>query len=234
MAKKEERKRGYGAVLFIILLLITIAFLVWLLLRPKSDATRTPTGNIDIYNININCVCGPEKKDDDDCDDEIVSYSGTVNGRRGTNIRDHGVVYVDDKNGWYDYQKSIHIFESPAFEYTETIAPGVSNSYDFQVHNTTLTAIKYNVQFEEDSEYAINMRYRLKLNNNYVVGNDSTWVTAAELESGLTYLPGDATDTFTLDWEWPYEGGTDEADTLAGEEMMSKYSLGVKIGFEEA
>ena len=22
-------------------------------------------------NININCVCGPEKKDDDDCDDEI-------------------------------------------------------------------------------------------------------------------------------------------------------------------
>lgn len=238
MAKREERERGYKAALFIILLLITIGFLVWLLLRPKTDASKTPTGNIDIFNININCVCGPDKKDDGDCDEdpgEIVSYSGTVNGRYGSSIRDHGTVYVDDVNGWYDYQRNIHIFENPAFEYTNVIAPGVSNSYDFQVHNTTMTAIVYKVEFEENSEYAINMRYRLKRRaGEYIVGDDETWVTASELASGLAYLSGESTDEYTLDWEWPYEGGTDEADTLAGEEMVSEYSLGIKIGFEEA
>jgi hypothetical protein len=94
--------------------------------------------------------------------------------------------------------------------------------------------VRYNIVFAEDSEYAINLKYRLKEGGSYVVGSDSEWVSASELSSALTYLAGNSTDSYTLDWEWPYEGGVDAADTEAGEKMTSEYSLGIKINFEEA
>lgn len=239
MAEQAEEKRGYKAALVIILLLLTIALLMWLLLRPQPSAKRIPTGNVDIFNIDVSCSCGPAKKDDkeddeDDCDSAIISYSGIINNHKNTTVRDEGIVYVDDDNGWYIYQRDLKIFENAAFQYTSKIAPGVSNSYDFRVHNTTLKAINYSVNFEETSEYAVNLRYRLKREGNYVVGDDDTWVSAGELVSAMKYLSSNSTDNYTLDWEWPYEGGTDVADTEAGEEMTSEYSLGIKITFEEA
>ncbi len=241
MKEEEKQKHNYGAALFIILLLITIGFLVWLLLRPQSGAKRIPTGNVDVFNININCTCGPGKKDDDEdddrdeeCDDSIISYWGNINNKKKTTIEDDGEVYVDDNNGRYEYRRELHIFENAAFQYTNKIAPGVSNSYDFQVHNTASRAIRYIIAFDENTEYPINLRYRLKLDDSYVVGDDDTWVSASELSSAMTYLMGNRTDGYTLDWEWPYEDGVDATDTEAGEKMTSEYSLGIKINFEEA
>jgi hypothetical protein len=48
----------------------------------------------------------------------------------------------------------------------------------------------------------------------------------------MKYLLDDEVDSYTLDWKWPYEGGTDAADTKAGEKATD-YRLGVKISFEE-
>ena len=78
------------------------------------------------------------------------------------------------------------------------------------------------------------MLYRLRRNGSYIIGDNDTWVRASELESALWNLSGNGTDNYTLDWEWPYEGGTDVADTEAGEKMASEYSLGIKITFGEA
>ena len=145
-----------------------------------------------------------------------------------------GIVYVDDKEGRYVYLKKLKIFENAAFEYTNKIAPGVSNSYNFKVHNETDNAIKYNIEFKESSEYDINMLYRLKRGSTYVVGDDDTWVSANELKTALKNLSSDGVDSYTLDWEWPYEGSVDAADTEAGEKMTSDYRLDIKINFEEA
>ena len=174
----------------------------------------------------MKCTPGPEG---------YKGYSGsTINGQTDTNVDDDGIVYVDDKNGWYVYQKNLQIFQNAAFEYTNKIAPGVSNSYDFKVHNETKKSIRYNVQFEEESEYPVNMLYRLKRGGSYVVGDESTWVSANDLTvSALKILASDGIDTYTLDWKWPYEGGKDAADTTAGQNMTSEYSLGIKINFEE-
>ena len=102
------------------------------------------------------------------------------------------------------------------------------------MHNETKKSIRYNVQFEEESEYPVNMLYRLKRGGSYVVGDESTWVSANDLTvSALKILASDGIDTYTLDWKWPYEGGKDAADTTAGQNMTSEYSLGIKINFEE-
>ena len=242
--EKEERKHKSGIlVAIIILLLFAIGVLLWLLLRPQPEPTKVRTGNVDVFDIDISCIC--RGKDGEECDDDDETetpgpdshksyYGNKINGRTDTTVDDDGIVYVDDDNGWYVYQNKLHIFENAAFEYANKIAPGVSNSYDFRVHNETKRTVKYTIVFEETTEYPINLRYRLKRGSTYVVGDENTWVSASALESALKYLPSDGVDSYTLDWEWPYEGGVDVADTEAGEKMTSEYNLGIKINFEEA
>lgn len=256
--KKEERK-GSNKILYVIvvLLLAAIAILLWLLFRPQPEPAKIPTGNVDVFDIRIGCLCGRKDNDDNkggDGDDDAGcngdadgfypnvspgknSQKGNsekmINGDTDTDVDRAGIVYVDDKNGWYVYQKSLEIFNNAAFEYTNKIAPGVSNSYDFKVHNETSNKIQYNIEFSEESEYAVNMKYRLKRAGAYVVGSETEWVSAGQLSTSMKQLAIDGVDAYTLDWMWPYEDGKDGQDTKAGENMESEYHLGIKVNFEE-
>ena len=242
MERQKRRNNNRILLAAVILLLITVGVLLWLLLKPS----KIPTGHVDVFDIRIGIICrnwnGSSCYDDEDDFIPHVtpgrrkadnSEEKKINGDTDTDVEREGIVYVDDKNGRYTYQKTLKIFENAAFEYTNKIAPGVSNSYDFKVHNETENTIRYNIEFAEDSEYAINMRYRLKRAGNYIVGNDSTWVSASELASAFKELAMDGVDSYTLDWEWPYESGRDALDTEIGEKMASEYSLEIKINFEE-
>ena len=246
MERKERRGSNRFLIVAVILLSVTVGVLLWLLLKPTPEPEQVPTGNVDEFDIRIGVLCRNE--DGSSCFDDVDDFvpdvtpgkrSGSksdekkINGEIETDIEKLGIVYVDDKNGQYVYQKSLSIFENPAFQYTNKIAPGVSNSYAFRVHNETDNAIRYSIEFEEDSEYAIDMRYRLKRGDGYVIGSDTEWVSASELISEMKELSIDAVDAYTLDWEWPYEGGHDALDTEIGEKMLSEYSLTIKINFEE-
>lgn len=247
MAEQAERKKNKLLVAVLFLLFAVVGVLLWLLLRPQPEPTKVPTGNVDVFHIKVACLCGGgEEGGDEECnpdDGQAVTpgaegykdyRGGTINNKTDTKVDEEGVVYVDDKNGWYVYQKDLRIFQNAAFEYANKIAPGVSNSYDFKVHNETKNAVRYNIGFEEDSEYAVNMKYRLKRGGSYVVGDADTWVTADELSlAAMKLLTSDGVDNYTLDWWWPYEDGKDVADTEAGEKMTTDYTLGIKINFEE-
>ena len=256
--KKEERK-GSNKILcvIVVLLLAAIAILLWLLFGPQPEPAKIPTGNVDVFDIRIGCLCGRKDNDDNkggDGDDDAgcngdadgfypnvspgknsqkENSEKTINGDTDTDVDRAGVVYVDDKNGWYVYQKSLEIFNNAAFEYTNKIAPGVSNSYDFKVHNETSNKIQYNIEFSEESEYVVNMKYRLKRAGAYVVGSETEWVSAEQLSTSMKQLAIDGVDAYTLDWMWPYEDGKDSQDTKAGENMRSEYHLGIKVNFEE-
>lgn len=243
--KQDAREENKLLAVAIFLLLILVGVLLWLFLR-GSKPERIPTGHIDEFDIRIGVICrnsdGSSCYDDEDgfipdlTPGERQSKGGEerkINGETDTDVERSGIVYVDDRNGKYVYQKSLKIFENAAFEYTNKIAPGVSNSYDFRVHNETSNAIRYNIEFSEDAEYAINMRYRLKREGDYIIGSDSNWVSAGELVSALNVLAIDKVDSYTLDWEWPYESNSDALDTEIGEKMASDYRLGIKIYFEE-
>jgi len=249
MEEQQERKSNRGLIVAVILLLITVGVLLWLLLKPQPEPAKIPTGNVDVFGIRIGYICkNPSNPDCEEDEDDFIPHIAPhrkgatknsekkINGNdeEGTKVEREGIVYVDDKEGRYVYLKKLKIFENAAFEYTNKIAPGVSNSYNFKVHNETDNAIMYNIEFEEGSEYDINMLYRLKRGSTYVVGDDDTWVSANELKTALKNLSSDGIDSYTLDWEWPYEGGVDAADTEAGEKMASDYRLDIKINFEEA
>lgn len=254
----EERKKTNKVLApIVVILLVAIAILLWLLLKPMPEPDKIETGNVDVFDIRIGCLCkgedgeecddGDGKKDEDGFVPGVTpgasgssSYSeGKINGKTNdgadsdTDVDEDGIIYVDDKNGRYAYQKNLKIFENAAFQYTSKIAPGVSNSYNFKVHNATENTVRYNIEFAEKSEYSINMLYRLKREGGYIVGSDTEWVKAEDLVSALKLLSNDEVDSYTLDWKWPYDGGTDADDTKAGEEMTSEYKLGIKINFEE-
>ena len=243
--EEKERKSNRFLITAVILLLITVGVLLWLLLRPLPKPDRTPTGRVEVFDIRIGVIC---RRDGEGCisdEDGFIPYitpgrrrasngdERKINGETDTDVEREGIVYADDKDGRYTYEKRVKIFENAAFEYTNKIAPGVSNSYDFKVHNETDNTIRYNIEFTEDSEYAVNMLYRLRRGDDYVVGSDSEWVDASKLSSAFKELVTDGVDSYTLDWEWPYESGRDALDTEIGENMVSEYTLKININFEE-
>ena len=124
----------------------------------------------------------------------------------------------------------MNIFNNAAFQYTNKIAPGVSNTYHFVVHNSSNMNLKYYIEMYEDSEYKVNLKYRLKRKNSYVIGDDQTWVTAQELKTAFENIADSSSDSYSLDWKWFDDDNL--SDTIAGENMKSLYKLNVRFYFE--
>lgn len=104
----------------------------------------------------------------------------------------------------------------------KVIAPGTSNSYTFKLKNTGDVALDYTVELNAyftPSNISIPVICRV---NRY----DGKWITPNEGEfvdaSGLNGTNDAATVGagryvyYTLDWQWPFESGDDELDTLLG------------------
>ena len=243
----------------IIVLLIIILLLVFFNRNKvgKINNYPLPTGNIDFFDIDVHAILGEEEvlpetlpktgsktgnKNSGTNTEKVVTKLYSINGQTTTDITTYdeekdkevfGRVFVDDKNGDYLYQQKLAIFENSAFEYETKICPGVSNTYNFVVHNSSNMNIKYYIEMYEESEYDVNMKYRLKRNNSYVIGNDTTWVTAEELKTEFEAIGISESDSYSLDWKWEYEDGVDDKDTIAGENMTSEYKLNIRVHFEE-
>ena len=81
----------------------------------------------------------------------------------------------------------------------------------------------------EIMQYDVNMKYKLKMNGNYVIGNSSSWVEPTQLSLSNLVLNSNSVDNYELEWKW-----VDSAnDNVAGINMNSNYILNVKIDFEE-
>ena len=226
---EDNRKRNTRYWIITILLIIIILLLLFFIRFGRIRYSLVPTGNVDVFDIDIRCNCAGK----DNCvttdDDGNTVVIPTFNEDKKV----LGNVFVDDVNGNYIYQQKLRIFSNAAFKYTDKIAPGVSNSYHFVVHNSTNAKLKYFIQMYEDSEYFVNLKYRLKRNNNYVIGDDNKWVTASELQTEFSNINMSSSDSYSLDWKWEYDDGVDEMDTLAGREMDSLYKLNIRFYFEE-
>ena len=232
----EDKRERLSWLILLLLLIIIIILLFFIRFGRIEEKYLIPTGNVDVFNIDVNCKC----PSNNNCDNKS---KGDVKGDDTYDSTDYtipiydededeeviGEVFVDDKNGNFIYQQNLQIFNNSAYKYTNKIAPGVSNSYYFIVHNNTNKNVNYRLDFYEISEYKINLKYRLKKNNEYVVGNDSTWVTAEQLKTDMSNIVIEGSDKYYLDWKWFDD---DANDTIAGKNMTSEYKLNIRIYFE--
>jgi len=136
-------------------------------------------------------------------------------------------IYVDDKDGNYADHKDINIFKNKYLD--GLIAPGVHGEYYFAVHNESTYKAEYFINMTEKMDDKVNMKYRLRKNGTYIIGNESEWVDASKLTTDFEVIGAKVTDKFALEWKWFDD---DENDIIAGKNHGT-YSLGIDIYFQE-
>lgn len=203
----SEKSKKLINIVSIVIILILILIIIFLLFFWKKDLGSKPSGNVDIFDINCeyNCNCDEEDNNDD----------------------------FDVENGdgiSWSSSEELDIFANPMYEMEEKIAPESTNIYQFVVRNNTKYNVDYSINFIEDNEMNINMKYRLMKNDeSYVVGDKDTWVTYEELDLEEVSLKTKKSDTYYLEWKW-FES---ENDTEVGAAGDVDYSLSINISAEQ-
>lgn len=185
-------------IIIIILTILIILLLIFCLVNHLGTIeVKAPTGNVDIYDITI---------------------------IENNNKENENQVIVYDENKQKIDTAPLKIFEHKSYHVkNDVIAPGTENTYQFIIRNNNEFAIIYDLNIVETNEYEINMKFRLKQNGEYILGNDKEWVTAEELKQSEVILAHESYNVYTLDWKW-FES---ENDTKIGENIESNYKLNI-------
>ncbi|MEE3343681.1 MAG: hypothetical protein VZS44_06305 [Bacilli bacterium] len=133
-------------------------------------------------------------------------------------------LFVRDKKLVWNDSSDLKIFTNSVYTFEGKIAPEASNTYQFVVKNSTSYKVKYNISFMENNPYSINMKYKLKKNNTYVVDH---YVSFNELNVSDQLLNANNNDTFYLEWKWV----SSDNDNNAGENGAN-YSLKIDVNAE--
>jgi hypothetical protein len=139
--------------------------------------------------------------------------------------------YVSDKRivMWKD-EVDLKIFEdsSNISKVSGKIAPESSGTYKFIVNNGTKYNLKYKISFTETNQYNMNIKYKLKKEDTYLIDH---YVSYDELNFEDLTLNTNSSDTYYLEWKWI--GDNDTLDTDIGTNANSKnISYYLKIDVE--
>ena len=187
-----------------------------------------PTGNIDIFDININKSCCDDTKS---CDCNCNQIKDTTENNKASynqkkpkkdkqkdnkepeekseeeeeEIEDARIL---DDDGKYNNSTDLRLFSNPAYEFRELIAPTSTNVYQFIVRNSNEFKIEYNLIMIEENDYDINMKYKLKKDGTYVAGDENTWVEYSDLRLKNQPLNANSRNVYQLEWKW-FESSND-------------------------
>jgi len=240
MEKKENRPIN-KILLFIVVILIIVIILLLLRGCSKKDEETSNKGNINVFELkcDINCDCMDDKKDDSKKENNPNTSGNNSNSNSNTKkdntkeaskeVDDNNAdeqkevtIKVLDNDKTWEENTDIKLFEDSANVVKGKIAPESSGTYQFVIKNSTSFNVKYNIEFDETNSYNINMKYKLKKNNDYVV---SDWVTYSTLKQEAIRLNSKSSDTYYLEWKW-FEGSNDNSN---GSNPSSKYGLSINI-----
>lgn len=230
-------KNKKDIIIKIILIIIIILLLIHNcnLIKTLKDK-KTPTGNVDIFEISCDKdTCEEEvktKKDNTDINSDDTSKEITTNQNTKNN---KNIISSDDKvdtnftisDNYITWKSNneLRIFDNPVYDMEPKIAPGDNNIYQFVIKNNTNNNIKYNITFNETNNYGLNMKYKLKKGNTYLTGDD--YVNYNELNQNNILINKGTSTTYYLEWKWI---GTDNDNNLSG--IKNAYKLNLEIEAE--
>lgn len=257
--KKKKRCFLFGIIIFLISFIIICNITWKNIDFSNSEGNNIPNvvdppqkeedkdENIDKPELN-----GEEDKEDQSVDKEIIIDTNTTNNQTNTIIKNDkdntssGNNNINDNNSndnenkednendnefIVDWMKSekLNIFANSYFNGQNKIAPGVSGSYRFKVVNNRSSKVIYNVSFNEVNLYNINMKYRLKIGNDYVVGDENNWVSAEDLNYNSRIIDTKISELYTLEWRW----FDSDNDNEVGQTINAVYSLSISVYGED-
>lgn len=248
--KEKEHKNKEKRTVLLFLILIALIIIIYLLIRCMGiidHRSLIPTGNVDVFDIifgndtcgtncNCNCNCNcpacptnPSGGSGSVPTNPTMGGTTTENPSTGETPTYEGFLAYDDST-MYSHDTPLNIFKQTAYYVVDDkIAPTSENSYQFVVRNNNDFNVIYSLTLKETNKYNINMRYRLKLNGEYVVGSDDEYVTYDKLSQHDIGLASRNNDVYTLDWKW-FESSN---DTEVGTNIEANYQLSLEISASE-
>lgn len=136
-----------------------------------------------------------------------------------------GIVVTEDDIG-IEKDTKLNIFNNEKFEGKKIIAPHSQGTYKFYIRNKSNRDINYNIKFSDEMKKFVNMKYRLKIDNIYIRGNEEGYTTIENLDVNNITVPKDSINMFTLEWYWE---DNDELDTKVGTSDERYYTINLKI-----
>lgn len=136
-----------------------------------------------------------------------------------------GIVATEDDIG-IEKDTKLNIFNNEKFEGEKIIAPHSQGTYKFYIKNKSNRDINYNIKFSDEMKKFVNMKYRLKIDNIYIRGNEEGYTTIENLDVNNITVPKDSINVFTLEWYWE---DNDELDTKVGTSEERYYTINLKI-----
>jgi len=132
------------------------------------------------------------------------------------------VYTIISENKQWEEMQSIDIFTNEYYT-NAVIAPGVEGNYKFDVNNGLVITMKYNIQLEEINNKNINMKYRLKLGDTYIIED---WTDIENIEIPTFQINSMTKAKYTLEWKWV----DSENDTQIGKNAEdAQYNLKILV-----
>lgn len=164
----------------------------------------------------------------------ILSYRlWKINNQEVFNPTDGNInlIKVEDNDLEIDKDTKLNIFENEKFNGQKKISPKSNGEYTFCIKNVSNNDIKYNIDFTDQMEHHINMKYKLKIDNVYIRGNEENYIDIEDLNVKDIISLKDTINVFSLEWYWQDD---DEKDTIVGSIVSNEYyTLNLKIQVEE-
>lgn len=102
----------------------------------------------------------------------------------------------------------------------KVIAPGTANTYEFSLKNTGNISLDYTMRL--DSVFTLlkqelPMQVRLRSGTRWILGGEDDWLRPDDLTDVAETGTMDVNQyvTYTFEWRWPYESGSDDARLLS-------------------
>lgn len=141
------------------------------------------------------------------------------------------LIKITDANGEMTKNTRLNIFENEKFGGKKIITPKSKGEYSFCIKNVADKDVSYDINFEDEMTYHINMKYRLKIDNLYVKGNENEFINIEELNLEDIIVTKKSLNLFTLEWYWEDD---DTLDSIVGSSKENEhYTLNLEIRAEE-
>ena len=191
----------------------------------KGKNLLNPTTSIDTYINNHNNTDNKSKTDNKGKTDKQGELTPSKETENNFFVSDNKIIK------WKN-EKNLNILEdsSNISKVRGKIAPESSGTYKFIVNNSTKYSLKYSISFTENNQHNMNMKYKLKKGNTYIVDQ---YVSYEELNIDNMMLNSKSSDTYYLEWKWV--GDNDSNDTNIGKNATSeniKYNLKIDVEAE--
>ena len=105
----------------------------------------------------------------------LINKTEVNNVVKNNDIEKNGMLKIYDDDVDWSSKNELRIFANPVYNFKNIVAPGSHNMYKYIINNNEKFDVLYGLKFLEDNKDSINMKFKLKRNGEYIIGDDLNW-----------------------------------------------------------